>query len=70
MGEIGAAFAVTNEYDKTSMILAPSIGYATKYIDISLRYEHYNDFPKLNNNGSIGEGVGQLAIRLAYGFQL
>jgi hypothetical protein len=47
MREIGSAFAVTNEYDKTSMILAPSIGYATKYIDISLRYEHYNDFPKI-----------------------
>ena len=70
MGEIGAAFAVTNDYDKTSMILAPSIGYATKYIDLSLRYENYSDFPKLNNNGTVGEGVGQLAVRIAYGFKL
>ena len=70
MGELGAAIAVTNDYDKTSFLMAPSIGYATKYIDISLRYEHYNDFPKMNSNGTIGEGVGQLGIRLAYGFKL
>ena len=70
MGEIVAAIVVTNDYDKTSLLLAPSIGFATKYIDISLRYEHYKDFPKLNNNGTIGQGVGQLGIRLAYGFKL
>jgi hypothetical protein len=70
MGEAGAAFAVTNDYDKTSFLIAPSIGYATKYIDISLRYEHYSDFPKLNNNGTTGQGIGQLGIRLAYGFKL
>lgn len=70
MGEAGAAFAVTNNYNKTSLLLAPSIGYATKYIDISLRYEHYNDFARLNNNGTTGEGVGQVGVRLAYGFEL
>lgn len=70
MGEAGAAFAVTNDYDKTSLLLAPSIGYATKYVDISLRYEHYNDFARLNNNGTSGKGVGQVGVRLAYGFEL
>jgi hypothetical protein len=71
MGEIGMGFAVTNNYDKTTIILAPAIGYATKYVDISLRYEHYTDFPKQNSNGtSAGEGVGQIALRLAYGFKL
>ena len=70
MGEAGAAFAVTNDYNKTSLLLAPSIGYATKYVDISLRYEHYNDFAKLNNNGTLGKGVGQVGFRLAYGFKL
>lgn len=70
MGEAGAAFAVTNDYNKTSLLLAPSIGYATKYVDISLRYEHYNDFAKLNNNGTLGKGVGQVGVRLAYGFKL
>ncbi|SHG34924.1 hypothetical protein SAMN05443549_103350 [Flavobacterium fluvii] len=70
MGEVGAAFAVSNNYDQTSLLLAPSIGYATKCIDISLRYEHYNDFERLNNNGSQGIGVGQLGVRVAYGFKL
>jgi hypothetical protein len=31
MGEAGAAFAVSNGYNKTSLLLSPSIGYATKY---------------------------------------
>ena len=70
MGEAGAAFAVTNDYHKTSLLLAPSIGYATKYIDLSLRYEQYNDFTRVNNNGTQSKGVGQLGIRAAYGFEL
>lgn len=70
MGEAGAAFAVTNGYNKTSLLLAPTIGYATKYVDISVRYEHYNDFARLNNNGSVGKGVGQVGVRLVYGFEL
>lgn len=72
MGEAGAAFSVTNSngYNKTSLLLAPSIGYATKYVDISVHYEHYSDFAKINNNGTIGKGVGQVGVRLAYGFKL
>lgn len=70
MGEGGAAFAVSNGYHKTSLLLAPSIGYATKNIDISLRYEHYNDFDRVNNNGTITSGVGQIGVRVAYGFEL
>lgn len=66
MGEAGAAFAVTNGYDKTSLLLAPSIGYANKFIDLSLKYEFYSDFIKYNGN----KGVGQLALRVAYGFNL
>lgn len=69
MGEAGLAFAVTNDYNKNSLILAPSIGYATKYVDISLRYEHYNDFPYVKD-GEAKEGLGQIALRLAYGFRL
>ena len=69
MGEIGPAFAVTNNYDKTAIIIAPSIGFATKYIDISLRFEQYSNFPTISNNTK-GEGTGQLALRLAYGFRL
>lgn len=70
MGEAGGAFAVANQYHKTSLLLAPSIGYATKYIDISLRYEHYNDFARINNDGTVGKGAGQVGLRVAYGFDL
>lgn len=70
IGEAGAAFPVTNNYNQTSFIVSPGIGYATKYIDISARYEHYSDFPTVNNNGTPGQGTGQIALRLAYGFKL
>ncbi|MFA9187746.1 hypothetical protein AAGV33_05775 [Flavobacterium sp. FBOR7N2.3] len=69
MGEAGAAFAVTNGYDQTSLLLSPSIGYATKYIDISVRYEYLPDFPTLEKN-TVDKGLGQVALRLAYGFKL
>ena len=70
MGEAGAAFAVTNGYHKTSLLLSPTLGYATKYVDISVHYEHYSDFRKMNNNVANGKGVGQVGVRLAYGFKL
>ncbi len=70
LAEAGAAFAVTNGYDKTSLLLSPGIGYATDKIDISLRYEHYNDFPILRSNDTPGTGLGQIALRFAYGFKL
>jgi len=69
LGEIGAGFPVTNDYSgvvDNTLILSPGIGYATKYVDLSLRYEHYSDFPTQDG----GSGVGQLALRLAYGFKL
>ncbi|MDR7210748.1 hypothetical protein [Flavobacterium piscis] len=59
MGEVGAGFAVTNGYDDTTFLWAPGIGYATKHIDISLRYEDYDKFD-----------TNQIALRLAYGFKL
>lgn len=73
MGEAGAAFAVSNvdnTRDKTSLLLSPSIGYATKYIDVSLNYTHYNHLDRINDNGTVGRGVGQVGVRLAYGFKL
>ena len=66
LGEIGAGFTVTNSYNQNTLILSPGIGYATKNIDFSVRYEHYNDFVKVNGN----KGMGQVALRLAYGFKL
>lgn len=70
MAEIGGAFAVTNGYDQTSLLLSPGVGYANKYFDASLRYEHYTDFPTLNDDGTTGKGLGMIALRLAYGFRL
>lgn len=70
MGEIGAAFGTTDTYRYTSVIVSPSVGYATKFIDVSIRYENYADFPNVKNNGSTGDGVGLVSLRLAYGFQL
>ena len=66
MGEVGGAFAVTNDYHENSLILAPGIGYANEFFDASVRYEYYNDFPTANGN----DGVGQIALRFAYGFRL
>lgn len=69
MGEAGAAFAVTNDYNDKSLLLSPGIGYATKYIDISVRYEYLPDFPSIRNDAA-DKGLGQVALRLAYGFKL
>lgn len=74
MGEAGAGFAVTNGYDQTSLILSPSIGYANKNFDVSLRYEYYPDFPIVTTpsvfGGTVGKGTGQIGLRIAYGFKL
>lgn len=69
MGEAGAAFGVTNGYDTTSAILAPSIGWANDFLDVSLRYEYYSDVPTIRNN-DLRNGTGQIALRFAYGFRL
>ena len=69
MGEIGAAISVTNEYSKSSMIFSPSLGYAMKNIDISIRYENLKDIPILKDN-VIDKGLSQIMVRLAYGFDL
>ncbi|UOK43898.1 MULTISPECIES: hypothetical protein [Flavobacterium] len=56
LGEAGAAFGVTKELGN-SFLWAPGVGIATKHIDISLRYENYSGFD-----------MGQISLRLAYGF--
>lgn len=57
-GELGAAFGVNGNLDN-SAILAPSFGFANKYIDVSLKYENYLDYK-----------TDQIGIRVAYGFSL
>lgn len=58
MGEAGAAFGVNGAIDN-SLIVAPVFGFANKYLDASIRYEHYSDYE-----------TDQIALRLAYGFSL
>ncbi|WP_372752547.1 hypothetical protein [Mariniflexile sp.] len=69
MGELGGAFSITKEYKENSMLFCPSVGYATKYVDISLRYEFLKDFPMIKD-GVADTGLAQLMVRLAYGFGL
>lgn len=59
LGEVGGGFAVTNGYDQNTYIWSPGIGYAHKNIDVSLRYEAYTDYD-----------TDQIALRVAYGFDL
>ncbi len=69
LGEAGAGIPVTHTdiHEDTTLILAPGIGWVpSKYIDISLRYEYYGGWKNIDGD----KGVGQLALRLAYGFKL
>jgi hypothetical protein len=58
LGEAGEAFG-TKKGMGNSFLWAPGIGVATKHIDVSLRYENYNEFD-----------TGQVSLRLAYGFKI
>ncbi len=58
MGEIGGGIG-THKGMNNFLLFAPSIGYATKYFDVSLKHEFY---PELNTD--------QIALRIAYGFRL
>lgn len=62
LAEVGAGFTVSKNSpidEDTTLILSPGIGWASKYVDLSVRYEHYTEFE-----------TGQVALRLAYGFRL
>jgi hypothetical protein len=69
MAEMGGAFSTTKDYNNNSLMFGPSIGYATKYVDISLRYEFLKDFPVIKDN-TVDDGLGQIMLRLAYGFDI
>lgn len=62
LAEVGGGFTVSKNSpfaEDTTVILAPGIGWANKWVDLSVRYEHYTEFE-----------TGQVALRLAYGFRL
>lgn len=69
MSEIGGAFSTSKAYKNNSMLFSPSVGYATKYIDISVRYEFLKDFPMIKDHVA-DTGLAQIMLRLAYGFDL
>jgi len=70
MAEMGGAFSVTKAYGgENSIIFGPTLGYASKYIDFSVRYEILNDFPVIKD-GLADDGLGQIMVRVAYGFDL
>ena len=58
-GEVGAGFG-TDEGQKTSFVYAPGIGLGfNNGLDLGLRYENFTKY-----------GIGQVALRIAYGFNL
>lgn len=62
LAEAGVGFTVSKNDpmdEDNTVILSPGIGWANKYVDLSLRYEHYTAYE-----------TGQVALRLAYGFRL
>lgn len=69
MGEFGGAFAVTKDSKANSVLFSPSVGYGAKNIDISLRYEFLKDFPIIKD-GQPDNGLAQIMVRVAYGFDL
>ncbi|WP_207420998.1 hypothetical protein [Desertivirga brevis] len=60
-GEVGAGFG-TKENQKTAFVWAPGIGLGfNNGLDLGLRYEEFRNQ---------GNGLGQVALRIAYGFNL
>ncbi|SHG06128.1 hypothetical protein SAMN05444396_10499 [Flavobacterium segetis] len=59
LGEVGGGIAVTNGQKQDTYLWSPGIGYASKKIDVSLRYESYTEYD-----------TNQIALRIAYGFKL
>lgn len=57
-GELGAGFG-THKGMGNTFIWSPSLGFANKFIDISMQYQRFNDY-----------NTDQLGIRIAYGFSL
>lgn len=57
-GELGAGFGTHRGMGNT-FIWSPSVGFANKFIDVSMQYQRFNDYH-----------TDQLGVRVAYGFSL
>jgi hypothetical protein len=65
MGEVGAAFGVT-DHARTTFLYAPTIGYSwSSGLDLGIKYENAGKGVDYLNNQT-----GQVALRIAYGFKL
>ena len=66
MGEVGAAFGVTSRA-KTTFLYAPTIGYSwSNGLDLGVRYENTGKGVDV----AAAPQMGQVALRIAYGFKL
>jgi len=67
MGEAGAAFGVSKN-SKTTFLYSPTIGYSfSSGLDLGLKYENAGKGDALRY---LGNNIGQIALRIAYGFKL
>lgn len=65
----GIVIVDAQEIEKQDQTFLYEIGLATSNTDISLCYEHFNDFAVLTNQ-NIKEGLSQVSLKLAYRFKL
>jgi hypothetical protein len=69
MGEVGAAFGVTDNA-KTTFLYAPTLGYSwSNGLDLGLKYENAGKGDALRLMDDKNR-TGQVALRIAYGFKL
>jgi len=69
MGEVGAAFGVSDN-SKTTLLYAPTLGYSwSSGLDIGLKYENAGKGDALRYVSDKNR-TGQVALRIAYGFKL
>ncbi|MET1054752.1 MAG: hypothetical protein ABWY16_05535 [Pedobacter sp.] len=69
MGEVGAAFGVTDNA-KTTFLYAPTLGYSwSNGLDLGLKYENAGKGDALRLIDDKNR-TGQIALRIAYGFKL
>jgi hypothetical protein len=65
LAEVGAAFGLTR-YSKVGFLYSPALGYSwSSGFDLGLKYEAISGGLKDNK-----DNIGQIAVRVAYGFKL
>ncbi|MBP4141612.1 hypothetical protein J3S90_07335 [Flavobacterium sp. P4023] len=65
----GIVIVDAQEIEKQDQTFLYEIGLATSNTDISLGYEHFNNYAVLTNQ-NVKEGLSQVSLKLAYRFKL